>query len=121
MSKILVGIPYLEDTDINPDGSLKPHVGNGKPVILMVQGDFCGYCTKAKPDFQKFAKSSNVVAVTIQTDGGESDRKASKAIAVVNKSPGVPAFLGFDKNGKYVKTHQGNRDFASLEQFSASL
>jgi len=121
-NKILVGISYLEDTDINADASLKSHVNNGKPAVLMVQGDFCGYCTKAKPAFQELAKSMpNIAVVTVQTDGGPTDKKASQMLSVVNKSPGVPAFLGFNKEGKFVKIHSGGRDLKSLEQFASSL
>jgi thiol-disulfide isomerase/thioredoxin len=122
MSNILVGIPYLEDSDINPDASLKSHVNNGKPVVMMVQGNYCGWCLKAKPDFQKLAEQvPNVVLVTVQTDGGPNDKKASQMLSAVNKSPGVPAFLGFNSQGKFVKTHDGGRDVQSLKQFALSL
>lgn len=118
----MVGIPYLEDSDINPDASLKTHVNNGKPVVMMVQADFCGYCTKAKPDFQRLAQSMpNIAVVTVQTDGGPGDKRAGQMLAAVNSSPGVPAFLGFNSQGKFVKIHNGGRDVESLKQFAASL
>lgn len=120
--KILVGVPYLEDSDVNPDASLKSYVNNGRPVVMMIQGNFCGYCTKAKPAFQQLAKSMpNVAVVTVQMDGGPSDKKAAQMLSVVNKSPGVPAFLGFDKQGKFVKVHNGARDLQALQQFAMSL
>lgn len=122
MSKILVNIPYLEGSDINPDGSLKPHVGKGKPVVMMIQGDFCPHCTTAKPAFQQFAQSMpSVVAVTVQTDGGPGDQQASQALAKVNRSPGVPAFLGFSSKGVFVAPHEGGRDLQSLQKFAQSL
>ena len=122
MSKILIGIPYLEETDVNSDGSLKAHVCKGKPVVVMVQGNFCGYCTSAKPDFQRFAQTAqNVSSVTVQIDGGPMDKRANKKLSLVNTSPGVPAFLGFDSQGNFVKIHQGNRDIASLQGFASSL
>lgn len=121
-NQILVGVLYLEDSDINPDASLKSHVNNGKPVVMMVQGNFCPHCTTAKPAFQKLAQSMpNIAVVTVQIDGGTSDKKAAQMLSAVNKSPGVPAFLGFDKQGKFVKVHSGGRDFESLRQFAASL
>ena len=52
---------YLEVQDFDAHGNLKPHVGGGKPVILMAQGNFCGYCQKAKPEFQKLANNINGV------------------------------------------------------------
>jgi thiol-disulfide isomerase/thioredoxin len=118
----MVGVPYLEDSDINSDASLKSHVNNDKPVVMMVQGNFCPHCNNAKPAFQQLAQSMpNVAVVTVQTDGGPSDKKASQMLSAVNKSPGVPAFLGFSKEGKFVKTHSGNRDLESLKQFASSL
>lgn len=122
MSKLLINIPYLEQQDVNPDGSLKDYVSQGKPVVVMVQGNFCGYCTQAKPAFQEFAKSTpNCMAVTIQSDGGPSDKGASQNLSSVNKSQGVPAFLGFNKQGKFVALHNGGRDLASLKKFASGL
>jgi thiol-disulfide isomerase/thioredoxin len=122
MNKYLVGVAYLEHVDINDNGSLKPHVSKGKPSVVMVQGNFCGYCTQAKPAFEKLAKMmSNVNVYTVQIDGEESDKKASKQLAAVNTSPGVPSYLGFDRNGKFVKVHKGGRDEDSLKNFALSL
>ena len=118
MSKILVNIPYLEGSDVNDDGSINL---NGT-VVLMIQGNFCGYCTQAKPAFQNLSKSlpNGIICATVQMDGQESDKEASRKLSVVNKSPGVPSFLGF-KNGKFVKMHTGGRDEASLLAFAQSL
>ena len=122
MSKNLVGISYLEEQDINPDASLKSHVNNGKPAIMMIQGNFCGYCTQAKPAFQQLSNAvPNIAVITVQIDGGESDKKASQLLAPINKSPGVPSYLGFDSNGKFVKAHTGARDLPSLKQFVLTL
>lgn len=118
----LIGIKYLEGSDVNPDGSLKSHVNEGKPVLLMIQGNFCGYCSQAKPAFQELSKIlSNVILATIQTDAGPNDKQASLNLKSVNTSPGVPSYLGFDKNGKFVKAHQGGRDVESLQTFAMSL
>lgn len=120
--KIMVGVVYLEGMDINPDGSLKPEVNKGKPAVVMVQGNFCPHCNTAKPAFQQLARQlPNVLVATAQTDGGEEDRKAVQLLSAVNKSPGVPAFLGFNKDGKFVKMHTGGRDLQSLLQFASSL
>lgn len=121
MDKILVDIPYLEGSDILPDGSLKPSVGKGRPVVVMLQGNFCGYCTQAKPVFQAIAKNPIFAVATVQTDGGEGDRSAAAILGKFNSSGGVPAFLGFDKTGKFKVQHQGNRDPESLIQFGKSL
>lgn len=120
MSK-LFEIAYLEGDDVNADGSLKSHVGNGKPVLVMVQGNFCGYCTRAKPDFQKLLNNGVFAVATVQTDGSGSDQVAASKLSKVNKSPGVPSFIGFDKDGKFVKSHNGGRDSQSLMNFGKSL
>jgi thiol-disulfide isomerase/thioredoxin len=116
-------VAYLEVDDINPDGSLKPYVNNGKPVILMCQGNFCGYCTQAKPAFEELAKLlTNVVCATLVTDGEESEKAAAKFIKIWDKDyRGVPHYIGFDKNGKIKKIHSGGRDKKALETFCNSL
>ena len=120
-SKYLIRVPYLEGMDLNDDGSLKSYVGNGKPVVVFVQGLFCGYCTKAKPDFQNFCKNPNAVGVTIQIDGSPTEKEANTKIAKVNTARGVPAYIGFDKNGAFKAIHNGNRDASSLAAFAAQL
>lgn len=122
-SKILFGVPYLEGGDINPDATLKSSVGNGKPVVVMVYGEFCPHCRNAMPAYQQFARDmkNSVVAVAVQIDGEESDKKAAEALRPVNTSPGVPSFLGFDNQGRYKATHKGGRDAASFKAFASSL
>lgn len=121
MNKILIDIPYLESVDILPDGSLKESVGKGKATVVMLQGNFCGYCTQAKPGFQTISKNPIFTVATVQTDGDEGDRAVATLLGKFNSSGGVPAFLGFDKSGRFVKQHQGNRDPDSLIQFGKSL
>lgn len=119
---LLIRIPYLEGNNIAADGSLDPSVTQGKPVVVMVQGNFCPHCTVAKPMFQEFARlTPSVQAATVQTDGGPTDREAAKNLSKVNTSPGVPAFLGFNKDGKFVAIHSGGRDVSSLQKFAQSL
>ena len=116
-------VAYIEVDDINLDGTLKPYVNNGKPVIMMCYGNFCGYCTKAKPAFEKLAKTeTQFVWAAILTDGEESEKAAAKFIKMWNKEHrGVPDYLGFDKNGKFAKVHSGGRDEKSLMDFCNSL
>jgi len=118
MSDKLVGIAYLESSDFNGK-SLKP---TGKPTVVMVQGTFCGYCTKAKPAFTEFASKTSAFPSTIQIDGGQSEKDAYKIVQQLDPSiRGVPVYLGFDRNGQYVKTHSGGRDAAALMAFSQQL
>lgn len=114
----LYEIAYLEGEDVNDDGSLKVHVGNGLPVLVMVQGNFCGWCTKAKPEFQNLLGNKSFAVVTVQTDGDGGDKAANAKISKVNKSPGVPSFLLFDRNGRYVQSHDGDRTAKALASFA---
>jgi thiol-disulfide isomerase/thioredoxin len=116
-------VAYLEVEDFDSNGNLKPHVGNGKPVVLMGKANFCGYCTKAEPAFAQFAKSHpNIVAATIISDGEASEKAAGKFFKKWDSAHrGVPAYFGFSSNGKYKGVHGGGRDVAALKTFSASL
>jgi thiol-disulfide isomerase/thioredoxin len=116
-------VAYLEIQDINSDGSLKPHVGNGKPVIIMGIGNFCGYCTKAKPAFEQFAKSQNkVVAAVIVSDGEEAEKQAGKFFRTWDpKHRGVPSYFGFSSNGQFKALHDSGRGITDLQKFAATL
>ena len=101
---------------------------NGKPfpgtVLVMVQGSFCGYCTKSKPDFIRIARDlgsnklddNGVYFATIKIDGEKDEQKLGKAISDLTgeKLPGVPAYLVY-KNGTFVGLHTGGRDSNSLK------
>jgi len=115
------GIPYLEMSDFNPDLSLKSHVGKGKPVVCMAQGAFCHFCTQAKPAYMDFANQvkGKIVVVTIQID---SEKDLGQIISQLDPTyQGVPTYLLFDSTGRYVSTHKGGRDVASLMASANSL
>jgi hypothetical protein len=122
--KYMINVPYLTIDDFNADGTLKSHVGKGKPVVMMVQGVFCGYCTQAKPDFHQFVKSTQkVTGVTLQSDGDPSEKKAYELVKNLTgpQMKGVPAYLAFNKEGKFIGVHQGGRDINSLHEFANKL
>lgn len=116
-------VAYLEVDDIHSNGKLKSYVTDGKCVLLMAQGNFCGYCTKAKPDFEKLANSNQkIVCATILIDGDKTERECGKFLKMWDlEHKGVPSYFGFDKNGNFKKVHNGGRDKASLEAFANSL
>jgi thiol-disulfide isomerase/thioredoxin len=121
MPQPLVDVIYLEGSDINDDGSLKSSVHNNKPVIVMVQGNFCHFCTDAKPDFQRLAQTnSNVRCCTVQIDGEENDKQAASKFQKYG-GRGVPSYFVFDKNGKFVQQYNQGRDFESLNSFCNAL
>jgi thiol-disulfide isomerase/thioredoxin len=118
MSKILVGIPYLEMKDVMQDGSLPPKTTKGKPVVLLIQSDYCPHCTHCKPDFQEFADTTpEVTALTIQTDDGGDGQSLGR----LYPTQGVPAILGFSSDGKFKSMYQGPRTAISFKAFAKTL
>lgn len=118
-------VVYLEVEDFNDDGSIKPCVNNGKPVVLMVQATTCFYCKQAAPAFEEFANESKniIVVATIVSDGDNSEKQAAEKY-IKKWDPdhrGVPAYFGFSSNGKFFKQHTGNRDVFSLMRFATTL
>jgi thiol-disulfide isomerase/thioredoxin len=113
-------IAYLEVDDFNSDGSIKSYVNNRKPIVLMAQAHYCGYCKQAGPALEQFAKESpDLLVATIVTDGETSEQQAAKFIKKWDPNHrGVPAYFGFSPDGKFAKLHTGGRDVASLKKFS---
>jgi thiol-disulfide isomerase/thioredoxin len=116
-------IAYLENEDVNPDGSLKPYVTSGKPCIVMVTAGYCGYCKQAAPEYMKFsAENPNIMVCAVSLDGDDGEKQASKSITSKCKEfRGVPTFIGFNSKGQMVKVHDGARTASSLAQFSSTL
>jgi thiol-disulfide isomerase/thioredoxin len=117
-------VAHIEDFDIDENGSIKNYVNNGKPIVLMGKGGYCGHCETASPAFEQFAEKTlgKIVCATIVTDGEESEKKAGKFLSIWDKSHrGVPTYMGFGVDGKFKKVHDGGRDIKSLEEFGNSL
>jgi thiol-disulfide isomerase/thioredoxin len=121
-------IVYLEDTDF-PNNYLASDITNrytNKPyfsgtTIVMIQGNFCGYCTKMKPLFQQLAENhcNEIDFATVETDGSREGQQKLKSIlpqVLGFEIEGVPAIVKF-KNGKYVETFKGGRTLSELEKF----
>lgn len=122
--KILKNIPYLEDEDLTDDGSIVAGAMiklKNRPVLVMIQGNFCGWCTVAKPELQKLANEVGFACATIQIDGTESEKKAAAKANKAFPSPGVPTFLVYDRNGKFVKAHDGERKADALKATMSSI
>lgn len=120
MSYLLSPILYLESKDFTASGTLKHF--KDKVCIIMVQANYCGHCTTAKPDFQKFAdKNKDVVCLTIQGDGDNpEDSEVKRMVELITKIK--PTFQGFPdyllfKNGKLIEKEINGRTEASLEEF----
>lgn len=110
-------VQYLETSDINSDGSVKTN----ESVIIMIQGNFCGFCTQAKPAFLKAAKIMNgkVLFCTVQIDGENKDVMQKLEKSLINYR-GVPHYHCINADGT-CKTHEGDRTTESLVQTAKSL
>jgi thiol-disulfide isomerase/thioredoxin len=117
-SYLLNPILYLEIKDFTPSGNLK-HFKN-KTCVIMVQANYCGHCTSAKPEFQKFAQNNkSVVCLTIQGDGGDDPNNKDIVNLITTIKPtfeGFPDYFLF-KRGKFVNKDINGRTEADLEQF----
>lgn len=110
-------VAFLEDKDISKDGKL---LINKPKVVVMVMGDFCGYCKTAAPMFREFANKhkGHVFSAAILLDGNDSEKALGKRISsLVSDFSGVPTFLLYI-NGKYMGTHKGERSVNALESFA---
>jgi len=117
-------IAYLTINDFDSNGNIvNSKLKNGK-VIIMIQANFCGYCTIAKPAFQELAKQnqSNFICVTIQGDGKEQgEKELNDMIKKIDPTfRGFPSYVGY-KDGKYVKSHSGGRNKENLVAFAQSF
>lgn len=112
-------VAYLEDGDFDESNNLKV---TKLPAIVMLQGNFCGYCKLAKPAFYNVAKSrSDVFWGTIQLDGPEKESTlAKKLTSSIPNYRGVPTYLLY-VNGKFVGTHDSGRDEKSLNEVATKL
>lgn len=115
----LEDVAYLEDGDISSDGKLRVS-DNGKPVVIMLQGDFCGYCKTFKGDYQDAAKKlkgkANMATIVI-----DKEKKLGKELNnYIPGFKGVPTVVVF-KGGKYWKTYTGPRKSADLVEFVNNL
>ena len=113
---------YLEDDDIDELGTISDYIitlSGGKPILLMIQGSFCGWTQKAKPAFQEHANITNqgIQHATILIDGNESEKALGKRIKKFIKDyNGVPTFVLF-VNGRYISTHTGPRTVDGFNTF----
>ena len=85
---------------------------NNDMVFRMFHVKWCGYCTKAKPDYMKFMAQSNGKVVNGRTLRVEMiDCEESKANADLAKSLGVKGYPTFilSKNGTNTNYEGGDR------------
>jgi thiol-disulfide isomerase/thioredoxin len=115
-------IGYLEDHDFNSRLKLINKELVGKPVFIMVQAGFCGYCDQAKPEFQRLAESKIITCATIQPDGKKSsEKKLGEKISKLypGEFRGYPSYFLILPDGT-MKEYEGGRDYQSMKSFIKS-
>jgi thiol-disulfide isomerase/thioredoxin len=112
-------VVMLEDHDVDQNGTFVFEMN--KSVLVMAKASWCGYCKTASPAFGEAAKKlrGRVVCACIQQDAGDSEAKLCDRIKKFVAIPGFPTFF-LVKNGKIVKTFNGNRDAKSFVDFALS-
>lgn len=110
---------YLEGGDFGADGTLHSKITQGKPVLIMGHGDFCGHCNTAKPAYQQLCNSNpGFIVATVKLDGSEQEQQAFSHIKNADPSyRGVPFYLLYNRQGKFQKKHEGPRTAEALKQF----
>lgn len=125
---------YLEESDFinGPHGIVLSSNYNTQPplfantVIIMVQGNYCGYCTQLKPTFQQLAEDlsqNGLDFATIQIDSKYPSEKIfqTDALASFLKGPlqGVPLIVKVQR-GEVIDKFTGERNYNSLRNWILS-
>ena len=119
-------VAYLQDSDFDIKVNIiNKNIPDNIPIVIMLQAEFCGYCTKAKPAFQEFADNNKdkIYCATIQGDGKEKgESELGKRLSKIYKGfGGYPTYVGYKNKKSVYKIHDGGRDVKSIEKFSRSL
>jgi thiol-disulfide isomerase/thioredoxin len=113
---------YLEDDDFSNDGKFLHDTD--KHVIILIQANYCGYCTQIKPAYKELAKNlgKKFVFCTVQMDGNEKGASllADKLRNFIPNFNGVPMVVSY-KNNRFNKEYQGDRSLISMTAFCESL
>ena len=120
--KILNAI-YLERSDIEIQNNKVFFVNdasylNNKKIMIFINVSWCGWCTKVKPVYDKFASiqsNKNVVVCAIQVDNTKEFGDFTDILPILTESKGYPSFVLIDNGEK--KEYSGNRTILSFFEF----
>lgn len=114
-------VAYLDTNDFDNDGNLiNPLIPSDKPVFIMFQANFCGYCKLAKPAFQEFAEKNKdkFFVATIQADSQipEVQQLKEKSQKIYPNLIGFPSYLLYFKGKRII--YNGGRTLQDLQSFA---
>lgn len=116
-------VAYLDGNDFDDEGNIiNPDIPKDKPVFMMFQANFCGFCKIAKPDFQQFAeKNPNFFVATIQSDSNvpEVSKLKNKINKIYPNLIGFPSYLIYAKGKRII--YNGGRSYKDLQTFADGL
>lgn len=118
-------VAYLEITDFDPITGMLVGEYKNKYTLVMIQANYCGACTRSKPEFQKLAdKTTFFELATVQLDGEkESERKVANILDKISPNlTGIPAYILFGNNKKieYTGTTRTTEDLFRFVQKSTN-
>lgn len=111
---------FLESSDFDDSLKLK-YDTEGKNMLIMVGGSFCGYCRMFAPEFNKLATSikDETIPAVIQVDGNQKEKELGKMINKKLTIQGVPSFILYTNSGDMI-LYNGPRDIQNLAKFCKS-
>lgn len=113
-------VGYLQVTDFDASGNLvNAQLPKDRNILLMIQANFCGFCTQAKPAFQDLANEGEILCMTIQADGEEKgEKELGQMLDKLDSSfRGFPHYVLY-RGGKRIATHDGGRSKEELKAFA---
>jgi thiol-disulfide isomerase/thioredoxin len=132
MSYFNSNIYYLEDSDLDNNYNLYSNILNpttnqkffNKLVVVLIQGDYCGYCRQLKPVYQKLAdtlSNDSITFCTIQIDSKNQNEQLfqdGKVMTNILRSNyvGVPVIALF-YDGKLINIYEGDRTYNSIKKW----
>lgn len=113
-------VAYLDSKDFDDEGNIiNPDIPKDKPVFIMIQANFCGFCKIAKPDFQEFAeKNPDFFCAAIQADSKNPDvlNFKSKINKIYPNLVGFPSYMIYAQGKRIL--YNGGRSYLDLQAFA---
>ena len=112
-------IIYLEGKDFDTKGNLIRFKDSKLPKIIMIQANFCGHCTDAKPAYQEFAQkyAQKVLCFSIEADVNK-DEWGPLLKLIKPSFQGFPDYLLVGEKSKKINGRSVNsiKEFVNIKE-----